>query len=447
MQGFNELPPLPGFELVSAAPAERNGFPSSYWLLLVFLILLYANTPFILPAAEAVHPAKVVAGAMLFALIAETMSGRTHFDFPWPEGAWLLAFLGAAAISCVTALWPGYAAEALSDLIKITLVYFVMATSVSSERALRGMLWVIVLGALFPALGTLRNYLHGNLYEGRAAWVGIFSNPNEVAYSLVILIPFLAYLGSAKSWMARLVLLGISLCYVGAIFVTFSRGGLIGLVAAAAVYTWRKRSVWLRIGVVLTVAAGLILAGEHWSRSEDFSQLDNDVSFQQRIATSRVGIDMFIDHPITGVGLKCSVIAWPLYAPQTLYTRGALVTHNTFVQVFGETGLLGAIPFLLLFGSGLYHARQLALRSHLTNAGIAVEVAFWGFIVCGMSGGYVMTWFPYILLGITAAVQRIDRECPARVATPADPDLLEGYHHVKVAGISGTDGDDNRLNA
>lgn len=419
MQGLNQPLALEEFPLAAARsaplkpPAERTALPFSYWLLLAFLILLYANTPFVLPAVEAVHPAKVVAGAMLFALMGETLSGRTRFDFPWPEGAWLLAFLGAATLSCLTALWPGYAAEALSDLVKMTLVYFVMATSVSSERALRGMLWIIVLGAMFPALGTLRNYLHGNLYEGRASWVGIFSNPNEVAYSLVILMPFLAYLASAKSWLIRLALLGIAVCYVGAIFVTFSRGGLIGLVAAAGVYAWRKRSIWLRVGVLLALAGGLVLATQHWSRDQDFSQLNNDVSFQQRIATSKVGIDMFLDHPLLGVGLKCSVIAWPLYAPRDLYTRGALVTHNTFVQVFGETGLLGAIPFLLLIGSGLYHARKLALRSSVTNAGIAVEVALWGFIVCGMSGGYVMTWFPYLLLGITAAVQRIDKESRA----------------------------------
>lgn len=410
MPEFEQSLPLPGFPVASAARTERSGFPFSYKLLLAFLVLLYANTPFVLPAAEIVHPAKLVAGAMLFALIAETLSGRTRFDFPWPEGAWLLAFLGAAALSCVTALWPGYAAEALSDLVKMTLVYFVMATSVTSERALKGMLWVIVLGAMFPAIGTLRNYLHGNLYEGRAAWVGIFANPNEVAYSLVILMPFLAYLGSGRSWLTRISLFGIALCYIGAIYVTFSRGGLIGLVAAAGIYAWRKRSLWLRLGLIIGVAGGLVLATQHWSRSEDFSQLNNDVSFQQRIATSKVGFDMFMDHPVTGVGLKCSVIAWPLYAPATLYTRGALVTHNTFVQVFGETGLLGAIPFLLLIGTGLFHARRLATRGHFKNAGIAVEVGLWGFIVCGMSGGYVMTWFPYILLGITAAVQRIDSQ-------------------------------------
>jgi O-antigen ligase len=104
------------------------------------------------------------------------------------------------------------------------------------------------------------------------------------------------------------------------------------------------------------------------------------------------------------------VIAWPLYAPEGLYTRGALVTHNTFVQALGETGAIGFIPFVLFIGIGLYHARKLALESRgagLANLGAGIEIAIWGFVICGMSGGYVLTWFPYILLGLAASARQI----------------------------------------
>jgi putative inorganic carbon (HCO3(-)) transporter len=198
--------------------------------------------------------------------------------------------------------------------------------------------------------------------------------------------------------------------YVPAIFVTFSRGGLVGLAAVIGLYAWRSRSVWVQGLLVLAVAAGLMFAGRYWSRGEDFSQLNGDTSFRQRIATSMAGLEMFADHPVLGVGLGCSVIAWPLYAPKDLYTRGALVTHNTFVQVLSETGIAGALPFLVLIGFGLYHSRKLALHPKTARVGAAVEGALWGFVICGMSGGYVLTWFPYMLLGLAAATRRFDRE-------------------------------------
>jgi O-antigen ligase len=162
--------------------------------------------------------------------------------------------------------------------------------------------------------------------------------------------------------------------------------------------------------VALLVVAGLILAGRFWSRGEDFKNLNADVSFRQRLATSQAGLAMFADHPLLGVGLGCSVIAWPLYAPEGLYTRGALVTHNTFIQALGETGAIGFIPFILFVGFGLYHARKLALESSGTgsaNLGAGIEIAVWGFVVCGLSGGYVLTWFPYILFGLAASARQI----------------------------------------
>jgi O-antigen ligase len=363
-----------------------------------------------MPALDALHLAKVVGGLALVMLLAERAFARESFEFAWPEGCLLLGFLGAAALSSVTALWPHLAADAVSDLLKMTIVFFFIVNCANTERRLRGVMWIMVIGGLLPAAGTLRNYLQGNMVDGRAAWVGIFANPNELAYGLVILLPLAAYLATGLGLIPRLALLGVALVYVAAILVTFSRGGVLGLGAVLGLYAWRKRSILLQGLVALLVVAGLILAGRFWSRGEDFKNLNADVSFRQRLATSQAGLAMFADHPLLGVGLGCSVIAWPLYAPEGLYTRGALVTHNTFIQALGETGAIGFIPFILFVGFGLYHARKLALESSGTgsaNLGAGIEIAVWGFVVCGLSGGYVLTWFPYILFGLAASARQI----------------------------------------
>jgi len=405
---------MAGYSVSQIRFTERSrtatGAPASYWLLLAFLFLLYANLPLVMPALEALRPAKLVAGAALVMLLAERAFARKSLEFAWPEGILLLGFLGAAALSAVTALWPRQAAESVSDLVKMTIVFFFIVNCANTEGRLRGVIWTMIMGGLLPAAGTLRNYFQGNMVEGRAGWVGIFANPNELAYSLVILLPLAAYLATGLGLMPRLALLGIALLYVAAILVTFSRGGLVALVAVLGLYAWRKRSVWLQGLVVLLVAAGLILAGRFWSRGEDFKNLSGDVSFRQRLATSEAGLAMFADHPLLGVGLGCSVVAWPLYAPEGLYTRGALVTHNTFIQALGETGAIGFIAFVLFIGFGLYHARKLALGTRLAGLGAGIEVSIWGLVVCGLSGGYVLTWFPYILLGLAASARQMTGE-------------------------------------
>jgi O-antigen ligase len=387
--------------------------PASYWLLLIFLFLLYANLPFVLPVTEVLRPAKIVAGAALAALLAEAMFGKRTLGFAWREGSLLAGFVAVAALSCLTALWPAYAVAALSDLVKMALVYFFIVNCANTERRLRGVMWTIVVCGAIPAAGTLRNYLHGNLLEGRASWLGIFANPNEVAYSLVILLPLAAVLATGAGLMPRLALLGISTLYVGAIFVTFSRGGLVALAVVVGLYAWRKRNLWVQAALVALVAAGLVLGGKHWSRESDFSGLKGDVTFRQRLATSEAGLAMFADHPLLGVGLGCSVIAWPLYAPKDLYSRSSLVVHNTVIQPLGETGAVGFILFAWFVGFGIYSARKLALdasRPSMANLGAGLEIAVWGFVVCGLSGGYLLTWFPYILLGLVSSARRVRGE-------------------------------------
>ena len=384
--------------------------PASYWLLLAFLFLLYANLPIVMPRLDPLHLAKVVAVLGLVALVGERVFAGASLDSGRPEGWLLLGFVGATALSSVTALWPRYALDSVSDLVKMAIVFFFIVNCANTERRLRGVMWTMVVGGLLPAAGTIHNYVTGNIVEGRTAWVGIFANPNEVAYSLVILLPLAAFLAAGLGLLPRLALLGAALVYVAAILVTFSRGGLVGLVAVMGFYAWRKPSIVLQGLMVALILAGVVLAGRFWSRGEGFQNLSQDNSFQERLATSQVGLAMFEDHPLLGVGLGCSVIAWPLYAPEGLYTRGALVTHNTFVQALGETGVIGFIPFVLFIGFGLYHARKLALESPgtgLANLGAGTEIAIWGFVICGMSGGYVLTWFPYILLGLGASARQI----------------------------------------
>jgi len=385
----------------------------AYWFLIVFLILLYSNLAVIKPAVEAVHPAKLVAGAAVAMLLVEMVFARKGFEVAWPEGLFLLAFLGAAALSTLTALWARGAAEAVLDLLKFTIIYFFIVNCLTTERRIRGLMWTMVLGGLFPAVGVLKNYFQGNVVEGRTAWVGIFGNPNDLAYSLVVLVPIAAFLVAGRRLWPRLAVLGISLLFIAAIFVTFSRGGLIGLAAAIGLYTWRKKNVLLQGLMVLLVFAGLSFAGRFWTRNEDFSNLNGDLSFHQRLATSEAGLAMFADHPLLGVGLGCSEIAWPLYAPPDLYTRTSLVTHNTFIQPLSETGILGFIPFILFVAWGLYDARKVRLQAStadLANLGAGLEIALWGFVVCGLSGGYALSWFPYILVALASAARRIERE-------------------------------------
>lgn len=419
---------------------ERPATVWSFRLLLAFLFLLYANVPLIFPALAPLAPAQTVAVAGLGVLFLERTLARRGFVLVWPDGYLLLAFLGVATMSSFTALWMRHSVEQTLVLAKFVAIYLLIVNTVESWGRLRRVLAVMAIAGLFPALGTLRNAWIGNLVEGdRAGWTGIFANPNDLAYALVVLFPLgLAIAIGARGW-RKLAMLAILATFATAIFLSYSRGGLLGflVVLGLSFLAWSPR--WARLpGLVAgAVAVGFVLTS-YWGRGEGFSDLMADATMQQRLDTVEAALAMLADRPLLGVGLGCSALGWPLYADPGVATEGWLHSHNTFAQVLSETGLLGAVPFLLLLGLSLWRSHHVARAwrraGHRERARLAgaVGIALWGFLACGLAGGHVLSWFPYLLLGLASAAWTLPMPHPdplplAGEAGPSFPSTVRDF--------------------
>jgi O-antigen ligase len=401
--------PFPTRVALSRRKTRPGSVSLPYALTILFVIALYSQVSLLFPVLEPLRPAQSVGLAALFALMVQKLADPRGVELIWPDSYLLLALLGAAALSCIGALWPRYALDNTLDLLKFAALYFLALYTVDNRQRFRTLLWVLVAGSLFPAIGSLRNYFEGNMTEGRAAWLGIFANPNELAYSLVILVPVVTYLATSQSFTGSLVLWGILGLYAAAIYVSFSRGGMLAFLVVALLLGLKTRARTVRMMIIPVLALSVVLMAYWWTRGENFNDLTSDLNVVQRLATFKAGLAMFADHPLTGVGLGCSLIAWPLYAPPDLYTRGWLIIHNTFVQVLSELGLFGFLAFILMIVAVLYRTRLLTLADSAERLplGSALEVSLWGFIVCGLSGGYLLTWFPYLLFALVSCAWRI----------------------------------------
>jgi O-antigen ligase len=380
-----------------------------FGLLLLFITCLYAIPAQMFPALAAWHPAQIIAVSAFVLLVIEKMTLHQSFVLIWPEGYLLLAFVGAAALSTFSAFWPLRAYEAAIDLLRILVAYFLIVNTVVTEKRLRAFMVAMIIGGLFPAIGTLKGYFRGDLIEGRAHWIGIFGNANELAYILVMLVPLGAVLAGQSRVLLRILFWAAIALYVWAIYLTLSRGALIGLVAVMILMAIRQRGVILKIAMSVLLIGGLAYTGASWKRSDGAA--NQGYTFQQRIATIKAGGAMFSAHPLLGVGIDCAIVAFPLYAPNDFKAKGALVIHNTIIQALSETGIIGFIPFAFLILCGLYHARQVQKSGGLTLAGrrmaVGLEVSLWGAMICGLSGGFLLSWFPYLVIGLIASTRQI----------------------------------------
>jgi O-antigen ligase len=202
---------------------------------------------------------------------------------------------------------------------------------------------------------------------------------------------------------------GIVGLYLIAIFFTFSRGGFLALFTVIGVAAWKQKSMVLRAAIVATLVGGIAVVGLFWKRSSgDFNNIKQDTSIQERMYTYQAGLQMFLHNPVLGVGPGDSMVAYPIYAPLSAKCgcHNQLVVHNSYLQALGELGSLGFLAFILFVLTPMFQAWRMQYGPMGTYA-TALELAMWGFVACSMSGGFVYTWWPYILVGLIAAAKRI----------------------------------------
>ncbi|HUP24297.1 MAG TPA: O-antigen ligase family protein, partial [Thermoanaerobaculia bacterium] len=362
-----------------------------------------------------------VAIAALGVLFLEKWLAHRPVRLARPETHLLLAFVAIAGFSAFGALWPRYAAEQGLGLLKMVAVYLLVLNTVDTWRKLRIAMGVTVLAGLFPAIGALEAYPAGGFAQGaRAGWLGIFANSNDLAYSLVLLMPLaLALLSDARALAKPLWLLA-ALVYTATLLITFSRGSLLALGVVLVLCLVRWGSASARIIGACVLGACLIFVTSYWTRSDTEGQLLDQATIDLRFATIKTGAAMLADYPLLGVGLGCSVLGWPLYAPPEMTSWNSwLGVHNTAVQVFTETGVLGGGVFLLMLGTALAGAHRAsrawkrARRPDLHRLVSAQEIALYGFLACGLTGGYLLSWFPYLILGLASAARLLPAEAAA----------------------------------
>lgn len=434
--------------------ARANILP--FWGLLLFFVLIYAAPGEWIAALSPFQLAKWVAILSLVALLLVKTRVREPLFLTAPETLLLLTFIAVCGISALEALWKQLAAATFLESAKFVIIYLLIINVLLDLERLRQSLWVMVLGGLFPALGTIYRFISKTaLVEGyRGAWVGPFGDPNEMAYSLIVLVPLLWLLFQReKRGIARLLLMGVLGAYLLAIYVSFSRGALVsmGVVFLLLVLRSRQKIPALALAGVILIGAVAWAPARYWERAWSIVEFQRDDSAMGRIYAWETGLAILRDRPLFGAGIGCYILAWPLYAPPEA-GKFWRAPHNTLVEVLGETGLVGASLFGALLLTTVRDLRRIRRKdgprmdgtnraasstgtgsADLSQFASAIEVALWGFIASGLTLGLARSWFFYILLGLAVSLVRLSR--PVRPGgSPREARDLAGAGKGEVRG-------------
>lgn len=324
--------------------------------------------------------------------------------------------------------------------LKSALVFLIAGSVVMTLRHCRWALYSIAMGA---ALAAVLIDWKGTMVDGRLALTqGSYSNPNEIAFGLVLGLPCLGlmFVDSRAGKFRKLLIGAAILATLVVLLRTGSRGGLISLVVVGFCVFWRVslpgRVLMVLAMVVLAAMAEALLPGGLQRRyATIFSDTEaaSDDQFKAadaavlRGAVSSTGtrralflrsLKVTLEHPLFGCGIgQFGAYTAGLDAEAGLRS-GWQGTHNTYTQVSSEAGIPALIVYLTLLVScfrsvGACYRRAVRIPTtrarDIANMAYTLRTSLWAYAVFTVFS-YVAysAWLPLIAgvtVGFFAAAQ------------------------------------------
>ncbi len=336
---------------------------------------------------------------------------RDKLRVPFP--VWLFGtFVLWALVASFESPYADIARDKVVEYLKLLMIMLVVVNALRTEGQLRFyLLFFLACFVLYPVRGTL---LGADSVHGRAVWNYIYGNSNDLATLCLIALGVALGLVFAKpSRVLVRVGAGISaILLLVVILLTQSRGAFIGLVAGmgpALFWLGLRRPVRLLFFAgILALVISLAIPTSVWERLSGIAKLtststiadaDTEGSAAERFEVQKVAWQIFVDHPVFGIGLGAYPLANAMYAPHI----GMKDTHNTYLNLAAEVGLPGLILWLVCFGSVIryaYRNRRLAPTGTLATQQGWIERAFFAYLVASTVGSYSKLTFPYLMLTV-----------------------------------------------
>ena len=402
------------------APAVRSGQEpkggeAAFWALVAFTAVLMLVPQQYFPFLNVIRINLLIGtfaiGAHVFAPPASPL-----LRFP-TELKLAIALVACAAISIPGSYWRSASVEAFSDFLRVVAVFWLLGQDVCSQRRLRIIFWTLALVCVPVAAVAVNNYRLEIHDEFGARILGysnnLASNPNDLALTLNLFLPFAAILAiTSRRLMARVVAWAVIAVAIAAVFVTFSRGGFLTLAVETALFvqllTRRKGARVLVLAIVVGALAVAMMPAGYGARMGTIVNIDSDQtgSAQMRWSDTVASVEFMISHPIVGAGLAQGHLALN-------EVRGAFWTsvHNAYLNYGVDLGLPALLLFLAMVVTSFRSARRIerlpasAIPTDLRWMASGVRISLAGFIVAAFFHPVAYDFYFFYLAGLAVALK------------------------------------------
>ncbi len=336
----------------------------------------------------------------------------------------MIAFMTWMCFTTIFALEPVRATEMLERVIKILFVTVLALVTLHKREHVKWLMLIIVFSIGFYGVkGGFFTLTTGGQYLVWGPPETFIADNNALALAVIMTISLLAYfyIMSTKRWIRAAILISIALCAVS-VFGTYSRGGLLAIIAMSA-FLWLKSKGKILLGlVVFILAMGFysFMPPAWGQRMDTISTYEEDQSAQGRLNTWTMLTNLALDRPFVGGGFEpYTEEVFRRYLPDYENTHSA---HSIYFQVLGEHGFVGLALFVLFWLLTWQLSRRIIKH---TRDDPDAKWAYWlakmtqvslvGYFVGGMFLNLAYWDMPYFLMVALAVTWHVVR---SRISDP-----------------------------
>jgi len=396
-----------------------------FWLTCFFVVYCTRFQDFI-PGFQYLPVAKVPVFFALWGLYnALGKTKRTFKDMPRMAN-YLLYMIVLLYIGAFTSpIWRGGAVTRTTDFSKIYICWVLIFLIVTTFDRLKRIIFIQAFSVVLVCAAVI---IKGhNVPRLDQVLGGFYSNPNDLAFAVVLSLPYaLAFFVNSKNMLVKVFWFFGMMLMVTVIFLTASRAGFIDLLCSysAALYYVAikgKRPMLIVASVFLGVVILATVGGKLYSRFDAIggnSSTDRNAygSFEDRKYLMFRALEGIEHYPVFGLGARNF----------ETYSLIWHEVHMTYLQICVE----GGIPVLILYLMFFYRDFQNMFTLHRMKV-LDPEVRLFAGALTGTQVGFVVgalfspeayQFYPYFAAAFTATLLQTVREQQAEKDKGPAPD-------------------------
>ena len=412
-----------GHHLATAETVPRKEQPvreplrGAYFWLTLFFVVYCARPEDWIPGLHVIPLAKITGVFALIGFVLSMGRSRRSLQNLPRESLYLLVMIGLLFISAVLSpVWRGGALSRTLDFSKVLVAWVLAFVVITNLERLRRIIFIETASvAVISIVSLLKSQSHPRL---RGVLGGIYSNPNDLAFAIVLSLPFcLTFLLKTRSIPRKAAWAIAMLVMAAALFSTASRGGFVTLLVVVPVCLWhfaiKKQRPHLIIAAVLILTIVGVAGGERL-KDRFFAMSGEDLdtgfeksahgSYEERRRLINRSLEGIAQYPVLGIGV----------GNFETFSGSWREVHVAYLQMAVEGGIPVLILYLMFFWRGFANLRRLKRERKIDPdidlfAG-ALHSSLVGFLVGALFAPEAYQYFPYFAVSYTAILLAIVKE-------------------------------------